>query len=107
MVDRFKAHAPEDGPRLEQIQGLGRRGGLAAQYRDAPTAAVRAAEELVKGTPGTKRLGAEGVRRVAEKVGGAVAVGRNKGGRPGLGEPWKALGLSRAAYFRRKKEGAL
>jgi hypothetical protein len=33
--------------------------------------------------------------------------GVNKGGRPGLGAPWKALGLSRAAYFRRKKDGAL
>jgi hypothetical protein len=29
-----------------------------------------------------------------------------KGGRPGLGEPWKALGISRAEYFRRRKAGA-
>ena len=30
-----------------------------------------------------------------------------KGGRPALGQPWLALGISRATYFRRKKAGKL
>lgn len=34
------------------------------------------------------------------KKGGKVSKG---GGRPSLNEPWKALGISRATYFRRKK----
>jgi hypothetical protein len=34
-------------------------------------------------------------------LGGKVSKG---GGRPALGEPWKKLGISRATYFRRKKE---
>ena len=34
-------------------------------------------------------------------------VGPRKTGRPGLGEPWKALKISRAVYFRRKAAGAL
>jgi hypothetical protein len=29
------------------------------------------------------------------------------GGRPSLGEPWEALGISRATYFRRKKAECL
>lgn len=34
-------------------------------------------------------------------------AGRNKGGRPSLNEPWQALGISRRAYFYRKKAGRL
>lgn len=30
-----------------------------------------------------------------------------RGGRPGLGEPWEALGISRATYFRRKARGEI
>jgi hypothetical protein len=30
-----------------------------------------------------------------------------KRGRPSLGEPWKAAGISRVTYFRRKKSGKL
>ena len=37
---------------------------------------------------------------------GALGGKKSKsGGRPSLGEPWKELGISRATYFRRKKEG--
>jgi hypothetical protein len=31
---------------------------------------------------------------------------RNKGGRPSLGAPWKALGVSRRTYFRRRRISA-
>jgi hypothetical protein len=33
-------------------------------------------------------------------------VSPNKRGRPSLGAPWKALGISRASYFRRRAHGA-
>lgn len=38
------------------------------------------------------------------RIGGQKSKG---GGRPGLGQPWEALGISRATYFRRKKSGEL
>jgi hypothetical protein len=37
-------------------------------------------------------------------IGGKNSKG---GGRPSLGEPWKKLGISRATYFSRKKEGLI
>jgi hypothetical protein len=37
-------------------------------------------------------------------IGGKVSKG---GGRPPLGKPWEVMGISRATYFRRKKNGTL
>lgn len=156
MADQFGPHHPRHGPRLDQIQGLGR-GGFARQIREvglrgpdgrpsaagsfvgAPAAvpapapaggvmarrgrvpvvkgrdfaaerdalwarAVGEAEELVRGAVGA--LGPGEVRRTAERVVRAVRVGR-KVGRPKFEgvRPWEAEGISRAAWFRRKKEG--
>jgi hypothetical protein len=96
MADRFGPHDRKGGPRLEQIQRLGR-GGLARQIVEdrgpLPFTDRRAAEALGF---------LEDLHRApaAEK-----AEGVNKGGRPGLGKPWEAEGISRAAWFRRKKGG--
>jgi len=120
MVDDFGPHAERHGGRLRQIQSLGRRGGV--RFVDAEEGAeagsvgatrrlhadpgllelaefgrevkrLEAAEELVRGTPGTMKL--------------APVVEPRGRGRPKFEgvRPWEALGISRAEYFRRRKAG--
>jgi hypothetical protein len=103
MADNFGPHSPKGGGRLDQIQGLGRPN-LGRRFVDAE---VRRAEAFVEDVLAPQRLEPAGLRSVAEKVSRAVRLPgeKNKGGRPGLGAPWLALGISRAEYFRRRKKG--
>jgi hypothetical protein len=117
MVGDFKAHDPRHGHRLEKQIGLGAsgafrqvremrgtddgpgdRGLFVGTPRSSPAPAsvggVMARRERVQSTSSAGRLQAR-----------AKAEGKNKGGRPGFGEPWKAEGISRASWFRRRKEG--
>ena len=101
MVDDFGPHAERHGGRLAQIQGLGRRGGI--RFVEAAAGAARSCGEKP-----TKPRELERTDRPVRppRVGSVVrAAGVNKGGRPGLGKPWEALGISRAEYFRRRKAG--
>ena len=125
----FGAHDPKHGARLGRQLELGP-SGLLRQIVDrgpagrpgvegcfvgspsafpepAPVSAGSARRERVlvqrtsDGGPAAGEL-REGLARPAE-----ANPSRSKGGRPGLGEPWKALKISRAAYFRRKAAGEL
>lgn len=98
MVDNFKAHDRKYGPRLEELQGLGRRGGIKF-VDDAPAPAIRRREVRPVQT---------GITPPPLSKAPDAGVGRSgpKGGRPGLGEPWVSAGISRAEYFRRRKKEA-
>jgi hypothetical protein len=101
MADQFGPHNRKWGPRLDQIQALGRRGGLASQIVDVEPAAAGAD----RGGPTKPPVIARAATRPppGERVSEAGANDNRKGGRPGLGKPWEAEGMSRAAWFRRKK----
>lgn len=104
MVDQFKAHDPRHGARLGQIQGLGRR----ALFADRGPAGRPGVEGCFVGSPSASSEPAPSAVRLEGRVLAASNVAPlapRKGGRPGLGEPWKALKISRAAYFRRKAAG--
>jgi hypothetical protein len=101
MADQFGPHSRKYGPRLDQIQALGRRGGLAAQIveaagadRGGPTKPPVIARAATRPPPG---------ERVAE----AGANDNRKVGRPKFAgvRPWAAEGISRAAWFRRRRGG--
>jgi hypothetical protein len=88
MADQFGPHSRKYGPRLDQIQALGRRGGLAAQI----------VEEAGGKGPDPRPAAAELL---------PPANSNRKVGRPKFEgvRPWEAEGMSRAAWFRRKKGG--
>lgn len=114
ISDGFKAHAARLGPKLgaslaSGLTGLARR--LEAA-RDRERAAAVARRPVVDNVTG-ERGGAE---RGPEADGGAVkpALGQSpgkksgpRGGRPREveGEPWKAAGVSRRTWERRRKAG--
>ena len=96
MADNFRAHRREGGPRLDELQALGHRGGI--RFVDAGAGDV------------VRRVGLKEVvslQQNQDPLSKAPGVGAKrsgpKGGRPGLGRPWAAEGISRAEYFRRKK----
>jgi hypothetical protein len=127
MADQFGAHDRRHGPRLEQIQRLGR-GGLARLYVEAevspgravpvgrgegegrldggssPQFSAGAARGASEGKPTTPPANSNQTRKTGDFVNQELAE-KNKGGRPGLGKPWEAAGISRAEWFRRKKAG--
>lgn len=91
MGDNFKAHRADLGDKLGQLQALGP-SGLARRIEEA-----RAAERA-------RVVAQREVGAVVERVKGE---GLRKRGRPGLGKPWEALGVSRATYFSMKRAGEL
>ena len=101
MGDNFRAHRRELGGRLEELQGLGRRGGL--RFVDNGDAGVlaRVLKEVVPVQASSSPLSKApdvSARRSGPKVGRPKASGVR---------PWEAEGISRAEYFRRKKAGRL
>lgn len=63
---------------------------------------VRCDVALIKGDATTDKFDREAYQRdyMREYM-------RKRRGRPSLGSPWKALGISRTAYFAKKKAGEL
>ena len=131
-MDQFRAHDVRHGARLGQIQGLGRRGlfrdrgpaGRPDADRSPPPRSLEPAPAVVVAARRERVFAASNVEKkmVQRTSGGGPAAGelgeggarpaeanpsRSKGGRPGLGAPWVALGISRAAYFRRRAAGEL
>jgi hypothetical protein len=100
MADQFGPHSPKGGPRLDEIQGLGR-----------PNLGRRFVEVEDRGAGDGPRVPSAGPGPAVVQVARRGRVGGKgsgpKGGRPGLGAPWLALGISRATYWRRKKGGEL
>jgi hypothetical protein len=100
MAGDFKGDRAELGPRLQRQKDLG----LTSFQRQ-----IRAVEEGARADDvrSVGPVAPEAHRDIEWGERPLAAKGRSgpKGGRPGLGEPWKALGISRAAYFRRKKGG--
>ena len=89
----FKGDRRELGRRLEQIRGLGRRGGLRFVEEAEPAKEVA---PLPNSPDGLSKAPDEGARRSGPR-----------GGRPRLieGRPWEAAGVSRRTWERRKKGG--
>jgi hypothetical protein len=91
----FKGDRRELGLNLERSRESGLTGIQRRYVALAPEGPVRVVKE-VRPQPG-------GLQQLTEAP--AVGAGRPgpKGGRPGHGEPWKGEGISRAAWFRRRK----
>jgi hypothetical protein len=128
----FGAHHRRHGPRLAQIQATGE-SGVHRQYRDAGEGAGRveggdaatgAVQVSLSADVGDCECGSGSSARVlpvglgegrfvsADPSGGRAqarpaGVGGKKRGPPPGPRPWLGLGISRATYWRRKKEGAL
>jgi hypothetical protein len=132
VADRFRAHDPKHGARLEQIQALGRRGGLAGRVREIPAGRVEAGDAnagavqiALSADVGERGGGSATSARVwPVELGGkpslspdlsggeaqARPAGVNRGGRPAKYKgvpPWEKAGVSKATYFRRLKAGTL
>jgi hypothetical protein len=101
MADNFRAHDPKLGMKLGRVQELGPPG-LARQVRGAFKEAATTGVAFVK--DGRVLTDAEVLAPAGPAA--APAAPRGKRGRPRVeGErPWEALGLSRAAWYRKKKK---
>ena len=109
MADDFRAHGRGHGGRLEEIQGLGRRGGL--RFVDVGKPAERGAQAYLP--PRDLPMPKHGFQELPPAAGqhsaypAQATAALRKAGRPratGV-RPWEAAGLSRTEYFRRRKAG--
>jgi hypothetical protein len=61
-----------------------------------------------KGVPSPRERAVEVTRKPGDRIKkakAALAGAKSKGGRPAtVGKPWEALGISRAAYYKRQKK---
>jgi hypothetical protein len=128
MPDHPASDPAKPGSKLSSIQKLGRRGGIREGSGEAPEAvgADLAGEEMdpvAGGNPSprtpvkrvktaTRKAAKKTVQRaktVLKKAEGKAKVKRVK--KPGpptqVGEPWKALGISKATWHRKRKAGEL
>lgn len=107
MPDNFKAHADKYGPKLGDGQASGETE-LQRRYREAED---RERERIMEGRK-ARRMEAmeaawkaeadryEGQARMIEEA----RLGKRAAHRPRVvGEPWKAEGVSRAEWYRRRK----
>ena len=103
----FGAHDPRHGARLGRQQALGPSGLLRQIVDRGPGSPPAASGPAPSAAAAVAARRPEGRVLTASNVEKKNDVGPRKTGRPGLGEPWKALKISRAVYFRRKAAGAL